>query len=593
MDDVDKVKQKLDIVEYIGRFVSLSRAGRNMRGLCPFHTEKTPSFMVSNERQAWHCFGCQKGGDIFTFFMEYEKADFAESLKALAQEAGVALTQPLYRTEQEKKKDQIYTLNALAAQFYHFLLTQHPVGKGALAYLTEKRSIPRGLIEKFQLGYAPQQGRVLLEYLEKKKKYKKEEIIAAGLASMNRGRTTDFFIHRIIFPIHDVRGNIVAFSGRALDDSTLPKYINTRETLVYKKSNSLYGLFLAKDGIKKENKVLIVEGEFDVISCVKEGIANVVALKGTALTDEQIKLLKRYTGKILFCFDSDIAGTSAQKRSIAMIEKEGLSSAVIIPPEGKDPDELLREHPHLFKKALKEEVSVYDFILNTALQNTNTSTPEGKRKVLDETLPFFSHIENEVIKEHYLKKLATSLDTSYESVQRQSQKSRVVTPSQPTRTQPQPSSREEITETYLLSLILQAKEPHSLIEITRSVFHDTSFSTPALDKLWKELGEYIQNKKEFKLAELSTFLSPELIEPLDKCTLAPIPEFEDEKAYAKEVKRVAVESYSLAIKKKIKDITEEIKELEKSNDDIKITELQKEFSKYTSLLSKVNHTPLE
>ncbi|HRN96260.1 MAG TPA: DNA primase, partial [Candidatus Levybacteria bacterium] len=358
------------------------------------HSYVATSFAVAN---------CGKGGDVFSFFMEYEKADFSESLKELAKLAGIPLTRPVFRTQIEQKKDILFTINAAAAQYYHYLLTKHAVGKKALEYLTQTRGMNTGLLEKFQLGYAPHQSNALFQYLIKKKKFALEDIQAAGLGSRAQGSTSDFFNNRVIFPIHDVRGNIIAFSGRALDDNG-PKYINTRETLIYKKSSSLYGIFYAKESMRDENKALVVEGEFDVISSMKEGIGHVVALKGTALTEDQIKLLKRYVAKILFCFDTDVAGTAAQKRSIALLEKEGLQAAVIIPPEGKDPDELLREQPALFKKALKNEINVYDFLIDSAVQAVDISTPEGKRTVMEETLPILSQIDNEVIKEHYLKK---------------------------------------------------------------------------------------------------------------------------------------------------------------------------------------------
>ncbi len=587
MNDVDTVKQKIDLIDYIGRFVELARAGRNFKGLCPFHSEKSPSFMVSAERQIWHCFGCQKGGDAFSFLMEYEKIDFAESLKILAKEVGVTLTQPVYRTESEQKKDTLYTINATVAQFYHYLLTEHPVGKQALTYLTEDRDMPSGLINKFQLGYAPHKSTALVDYLIKKRGYKTEDIQAAGLASAGRGKLTDFFNHRIIFPIQDVRGNIIAFSGRALDNETLPKYINTRETMIYKKSSSLFGIFFAKDAMRKENKVLVVEGEFDVISSVKEGIAHVVALKGTALTEDQIKLLKRYVTKVLFCFDSDLAGTAAQKRSIALLEKEGLSAAVIVPPEGKDPDELLRENPSLFKKALKTEVSVYDFLIDSAKRAVDPHTPEGKKAVLDETLPMLSQIDNEVIKEHYLKKLAQTLETSYESVLRQSNKTiskpRIV----PNIPKKEARTREEITETYFLALMVQAKNPYNAITQTMPIFDGIELTYPAYQRLWTELLQFTQEKKSFSLDEFSKQLPSELIETFDACCLAPLPDFETKEDFEKEIKKVATDAATLAVRNKIKLITQQVQELEKNPNDDTMTELQAEFSKYTQRLAAI------
>lgn len=586
MDDVEKVKHKLDIAEYIGQFVQLQRAGQNLKGICPFHNEKSPSFMVSPDRQIWHCFGCQKGGDIFSFFMEYEKADFSESLKELARLAGIQLTRPVFRTQIEQKKDILYTINAAAAQYYHYLLTQHTVGKKALDYLMDTRGMNSGTLEKFQLGYAPHKQNALFEYLTKKKNFSTEDVQAAGLTGSGRGNFSDFFNNRVIFPIHDVRGNIIAFSGRALDDNG-PKYINTRETLIYKKSNSLYGIFFAKDAMRSENKVLIVEGEFDVISSMKEGIGHVAALKGTALTEDQIKLLKRYVSKVLFCFDTDVAGTAAQKRSIALLEKEGLQAAVVIPPEGKDPDELLREQPALFKRALKNEVNVYEYLINSAVSATDITTSEGKRSVLEETLPILSQVDNEVIKEHYLKKLAQALDSSYESVLRQSQKNKKIVKPTPVSPEKQQLSREEITESYLLALLIQAKNPTSQITRTKSILTNTELVTPALDKLWTEISQYTQNNSEFSKDQFSKQLPAEVIETFDTACLVPLPEFDDENEYDKEVSKVASDAATLAIRFRIKEITQKVEELEKNPNDDTMASLQEKFTVYTQRLAAI------
>jgi DNA primase len=588
MSDVDQVKQKIDIVEYIEQFVTLSRAGRNFKGICPFHNEKSPSFMVSPERQIWHCFGCQKGGDVFSFYMEYEKADFSESLKELAQRAGVQLTQPVFRTQIEEKKDILFTINAAAAQYYNYLLTQHVAGKKALDYLMTARGMNTGLIDKFQLGFAPNTERSLLDYLHKKKKFLIEDIQAAGLGSTGRQNSFDFFSNRVIFPIHDIRGNIIAFSGRSLDD-TLPKYINTRETMIYKKSSSLFGIFFAKEAMRNEKKVLVVEGEFDVISSMKEGIGNVVALKGTALTEDQIKLLKRYVNKILFCFDTDLAGTEAQKRSIALLEKEGIQAAVIIPPEGKDPDELLREQPALFKKALKQEISVYDFIIDSAIKSVDVTTPEGKRSILDETLPILSQIDNEVIKEHYLKKLAQDLHTSYESVVRQSQKRTTKPKILPMAPEKQDKSREEKTESYLLGLLIQAKEIKKYIDIIDNTLNGLTLITPSHDVLLKEIISFGKDKSEFNKTDFIKQLPAEILETYDTQSLIPIPEFSEDADYEKEIKKVASDTATLAIRYKIKEITQKVEELENNPNDDTMNSLQGQFNEYTQRLAAIKH----
>jgi len=589
MDDVEKIKQKVDVVDLLSGYMILKRAGKNFKGLCPFHSEKTPSFVVSPDRQIWHCFGCQKGGDIFSFLMEYEKIEFYESLKELAQKANITLSGGLHRNENEKKREEIFSVNAIASQFYHYLLTEHKVGIQALQYLLETRKIPKGLIDKFNLGFAPFNNSSLSTYLIKKKKYQPSLLVEAGLATQDRGGLRDFFRGRIIFPIHDARGNVIAFSGRAIDTtSSGPKYINTRETPVYVKGETVYGLYYARDEIKKQGKALIVEGEFDVISAVKEGIKNVVALKGTALTETQIKLLKRYADKFLFCFDTDIAGNSAQQRSIEMIEKEGIAAGVIVPPEGKDPDELLRENPSEFKKALKNEKNIYDFLIESIVAEFDSTNADGKRKIVDKTLPLLSGIENEVVKEHYFKKLGNIIDASLDSLLRQAAK---LQSKQTGVAQASPNkktlTREEMVESYLLSLLLQSGSIPTMVNATEVLLEGTSLSTPVYQKIYKALKDESLKNPRMSLQEFSKSLPPELHPSFDKCCLAPIQEFESDEQYADEVKKVALDVKSLSIKAKLKDLSSEIKTLEKENGEENEEKLLKLRGSFNALSQKI------
>ena len=265
MDDVDLIKRKIDVADLIASYIPIKRAGRNFKANCPFHNEKSPSFVISPERQIWHCFGCAKGGDIFTFVEEYERMDFSEALKLLAERADVKLHKTVFKTKQDEKKTRIYEINHLASQFYHYLLTDHASGKNALTYVTDTRGITMALISTYGIGYAPRQGNALCNYLMKKKGYKSDELIEAGVATLRTGRLYDFFQNRLMFPIQDSRGNIVAFSGRGLTDDAPPaggpKYINTKETPVYIKGDTVFGLFQAKDSIKKEKKVLLMDLE--------------------------------------------------------------------------------------------------------------------------------------------------------------------------------------------------------------------------------------------------------------------------------------------------------------------------------------------
>lgn len=584
MDDVDKVKSKIDIVELIGERIQLRKAGRNFKALCPFHSEKTPSFVVSPERQIFHCFGCNSGGDLFTFLEEYEHITFAEALKETAARAGVKLIVSPARTDREKKQELIYGLNHLSAQFYNYLLLSHPAGKRALKYLTDERKLSIPLIKTFNLGYAPASD-ALVKYLIGKKKYKEEDLLLAGLAFRRGRNVSDFFRDRIIFPIMDQRGNVIAFSGRQLTEGAPGgKYVNTKETPVYIKGDTVYGLKLARDGIKKEGRVLIVEGEFDVITAHKQGITNVVAVKGTALTENQIKLLKRFAPKFALCFDTDPAGTEAQRRSIEMIEQEGITATVVKPAQGKDPDELLNEKPLQFKKALSNDINIYDFIIDTALKESDSKTAEGKKRILERTLPYLSNIENEVIKEHYLKKLAKALDATLEALAKQADKTEKRKDYAP-KTSPQSKvPREELSEIYLLSLIFQSENPRQALLFVRKILADVPLSTPAIEKLLSHLEKYNQQEN-FDAQDFAKYIPSELHLPFDTAYLAPIPEFQDHEHFYHELEKAAKQVRILAIKKHLSKLTTLISLAEQEKDEKKLKTYQEKFSQLSKLLN--------
>lgn len=585
MDDVQKIKDRLDVVDFINEYVALKKMGRNFKALCPFHSEKTPSFVVSPERQIWHCFGCQKGGDLFTFLMEYEKIEFSEALKELAQRAGVTLSIPAERSETEKKKELYLSLNHLAFQFYNFLLLEHRVGKKVLSYLTNERKVPLELIRKFGIGFAPSSGSALSDYLKKKKTYGALDIVNAGLGIYKGDHIYDFFYDRIIFPIKDGRGNIIAFSGRVLNNSIGPKYINTKETLVYKKGDTFFGIYEAKDAIKKEKRVIVVEGEFDVLSSFREGIPFTIAVKGTALTQNQIKLLKRYAEKVSFCFDMDKAGADAMQRAATLAEKEGLFASVILLPSGKDPDELLNESPLAYKKSVKHDIPVYDFLIDSAGFTFDHATSDGKRKILESVLPHLVLIENEVVKEHYFRKLAEVLNTSFESIIRQAEKIKMpVIKTVEDSKRAKKATREETMEFYLLSLILQAKDLKRAFDISFSVLSETDFDTEMFNRLYNHIKNSLEVIKTPTVIELAKVLPSELLPISDKCYLSPLPHFEDEDDYYDEIKKTAFEIRNLSIKKKIENIAFEIKQKEKEKDEESIFKLNRDFDRLTKLL---------
>ncbi len=413
---LDEIRNRLDIVELISEYVSLKPSGKGYKGLCPFHQEKTPSFMVDSGRQIFHCFGCGEGGNIFTFIMKMEKVKFPEAVKILADKAGIAL--PTFENQNIKiapDRELIFRLNEIAADYYHRNLFSAQ-GKSARQYLW-KRNFSEEIIKKFQLGYALPGYEHLMSILLAKK-IPLSDLFKAGLVakSSKSGKTMDYFRNRIIFPIFNLQGNIIAFGGRVLDDK-LPKYINSPETAVYSKAKHLYGLFQAKKSIRQKNQVIIVEGYTDVLMAHQYGFENVVASLGTALTSQQIDLVKRYADEVLVAFDSDTAGKIATLRSLNMIKKAVRKVRIISLPLDSDPaDVLLKEGKNYFSNLLDKALPLIDYKLKVLTEQYNASTSAGKISIIRELFPDLSSVTSEVELQTEVKKIAEKLDLAEESI---------------------------------------------------------------------------------------------------------------------------------------------------------------------------------
>lgn len=585
MDQVTQVRERTDIVSLIAEYITLKQAGRNYKALCPFHGEKSPSFVVSPERQIWHCFGCNKGGDCFTFLMEYDRMEFPEALRVLAKKAGVELVQSHFDTATSSKKEQLYKLNTVAAEFYHYILTKHRAGKKAREYLQE-RGVSDKLLTTFRLGYAPGIGNALVNYLLQKKKYKQEELVDAGLA-VARGRDlVDFFRGRIIFPLIDHRDNILGFSGRVLDAAAVQaKYINTKDTLAYHKRDHFFGLNITKEAIKKENQALLVEGEFDVLSCFQHGISNVVAVKGTALTDRQVALLSRYAQKVTICFDGDPAGKDAIKRSLPIIEKKGLMTTVVVIGGAKDPDEALKTNEGEFKKAVKHDIGIYDYLLSQAITTYDPTTPEGKKRIADELLLIFASIENEIVKEHYLRMLSRALDTSYESIIREigrHEKKDVMRVEQMIKKDKK--TREELLEEYLVALILQSESPKIASETTLGYLSKALGKERAYQKILSQMMNYFTEHDRFDSKLFGDGLSKELLPAYDTCLLFPLPSFDNPEKQMQEIQKIAAQLRELYVKQRMKALAQAIDKNEKEANEEAVQRLRNEYSTLVSLL---------
>lgn len=591
MDPREQIKAKIDIVPFIQEHIPLKQTGRNFKALCPFHGEKTPSFVVSPERQIWHCFGCGKGGDIFTFLMEFEKIEFVEALRTLAQRAGVKLT-TLAPSKTEQTKERLFQINHLASEFYHYLLTEHEVGEKARDYL-KKRGIKRQTVDSFKLGFAPNKWELLFEYLTRKKGFSADEIEQTGLIIKSQ-KFYDRFRNRIMFTLRDHRGNVVGFAGRLLDSDpsagsgqVQAKYVNTPETTLYHKGELFYGLDVTREAIKKEDSAIIVEGEFDMLSSFQAGVANVVALKGTALTLMQAKLIKRFTQNVALAFDLDIAGDAAARRGIQIADNEGLNIKVIRATAGKDPDDVIRKNPLGWKKAIKAAVSVYDFLIDSAIRRFNKETPEGKKQITDEVLPSISSIGNEIVKAHFIKRVAVELDTSEEVVVKQMEKlekpTLVAAPA--TMTKPKPTTRQQVLEEYLMALILQ-KGDRALIEKVHPKLEANLLQSTVLEKVLHMLLAFYEKEEVFAIGKFVKDVPIELLPTVDRLYLI------DTEAIAKEdvpfeVEQAIRELKVLLLRRKMEEVAIQLKKMEKEQNRRALTTLERQFSVLSTRLSKL------
>lgn len=595
VDQLEEIKRKIDIVELINEYVPLKKTGRNFKALCPFHSEKIPSFIVSPERQIFKCFGCNAGGDIFKFLMLTENMEFGEALRTLAKRAGVKLLryQP---SESERQKQLFYEINHLASEYYHYLLTKHPVGKKALDYILG-RGITRDSLARFKIGFSPNLWEALQDFLVKKKRYHTEDLEKSGLViKSEKGRGYyDRFRGRLMFTLKDHRGNIVGFAGRTLDPKQEEaKYINTPETLIYHKSDLLYGLTETKEAIKKADEAIIVEGELDTISSYQAGIENVVAIKGSALTQAQIELLSRFTKNISLALDADVAGDQAARRGVEVADAGGMAIKVVELKEWKDPDEVAQKESKLWRQLVSQSVPIYDYFLDSAFSRFEPKTAEGKRKISQELSPIFAKITNKVVQAHYLRQLAERLEVGEEAVVAEVTKF-ITEESEKTPLERsdyekiEKLSRREMLEEHLLALAFQSgnwrllKKP----EIKKLI------KTPRFLRIVEIFGEYLKRYKTFESQRLAKMLPAELKETFDKLYLFELADLiENEEKLKKELAKTEVELRKLGLREELKDLAQEIEELEKKKEKTKseknkMEKLHEQFRDSSALVSQL------
>lgn len=414
MNDIEEIKSRIDIRDIVGQYVTLKKAGANFKGLCPFHHERTSSFMVNPERQIFKCFGCNKGGDIFTFIQDIEHIEFGDALRMLADKAGVTLqerTKPA-AGEAPSEKSRYYAINSLADQLFHKLLIDHPVGKAAREYLNN-RGITQTTIQRWRIGYAPRK-KILTDFLVKRG-FNFDEIQRAG--------KPDMFYDRIMFPIMDVMGNTVGYTGRILGQGE-PKYLNTPESPIFHKSRIIFGLEKAKKAIKETGSVILTEGQMDVISAHQAGTENVVATSGTALTQDHLRILARYDVDIIFAFDTDSAGMKATKKAIDMAVSDGLSVKVIpLPKPYKDIGEVVEKDPKLWLEIAKKPIAAIEWQISSVFNQYHHKgierklSVDEKKKVAKELIPVLTDIPDFIEQAHYIQLLAKRLEVKEDTIQ--------------------------------------------------------------------------------------------------------------------------------------------------------------------------------
>ena len=412
-DQKEEVRSRLNIEDVVGEYVQLKKAGRNFKGLSPFTGEKTPSFYVSPDKNIWHDFSSNKGGDVFSFVMEVEGLDFRQALELLARKAGVDLT--LYDTkgaqEIAKRKKRLLQMHDLATNYYQQSLIKN---QHALEYVFKKRKLSKEIVGTFRIGYAPSSGDALTKFL-KSKGYTDKELSDAGL--VNR-RGTDLFRSRMMVPLMDASGQVIGFTGRILeDDPNAPKYLNTPQTLLYDKGRHVFGLSQAKESIRKSDYAVIVEGNMDVVSSHQVAVNQVVATAGTAMTEAHLKALVRLSQNVRLAFDADAAGLAATERAITIAQTVGVDLTIISLSDGaKDPDELIQKDSALWQKAIDAAEPVVEWVLKQYSQREDLETGIGKRNFTTASLQVVRALKDSVEQEHYLKRIAEYTDTSLDAV---------------------------------------------------------------------------------------------------------------------------------------------------------------------------------
>ncbi len=587
LSPVEEIKNRLDIVEVVGWYVKLQKAGANLRALCPFHQEKSPSFFVSPSRQIWHCFGgCSEGGDIFKFIMKIEGLEFRDALRLLAQKTGVELRPPDSSYEQVKtERTRLYDLLELATRFFEKQLLSSNMGQEAMAYLARRGVLPES-ISKWRLGYAPDSRDGLLQFLQQKG-YRLDEIGKAGLSIFSEGTHYDRFRGRVIFPVFDIHSQVIGFGGRIFgkkDDGTLAKYINTSNTPLYDKSHVLYGIDKARLSARKNDFFVLVEGYMDAIMVSQAGCDNVVAVSGTALTLSHLQVLKRYTENLFLAFDMDVAGDNATKRGIDLAISQGFAIKIITMPEAKDPADAVLERPEQWHELVAHAKSIFDFYFDTSLAKFDKTTLEGKKKIANTILPVIKKIPNKIEQSHWIHRLAEELQVREENVYEELRKTREQSFQDAPLTRqvdhafPAPRTRREMLEERILLTAL--KSPQKLQSTGDQQLAYFSLRT-------QEVIAGLRKNTDQNTGDFAGLFSGEMLEFVQYLAFkAELQEDQETDQEEQEFSLCMNALRELVLKEKLDRIAQEINHAEKENNSSKVEVLMKEFSEITRNLSE-------
>ena len=580
-NNAEVVKSQIDIVSLVSQYVEIKKSGSNYKGLCPFHNEKGASFMVNQNLQIYKCFGCGESGDVITFIQKIEGLDFLGALKFLSEKFGIKIEFEKENNETKDKK-RLYEINNLALEFFQYILNSHSSGKAALDYLKNKRKLSTEIIKEFQIGYAPKGWNNLTDLL-KKRGFTNQEIISSSLGvSKKNGGLYDKFRGRVVFPYFSQDGKCIGFMGRTIFNED-PKYLNSSETLVFKKGEFLYGLSKTKLELKKHGAIL-VEGTMDFLKPYQFGLKNLCATSGTALTPKQLELLKRYTDKIFFCFDSDTAGVNAILKGIEISDKYQFDVRVLeIPKPFKDLDEYFDSKPDEALNISQNSININDFFLSYLYKKYGLVEASSKNKIINEFRNFYQKITNEITRNHYLKKVAEDLDLDQDVVLKSLSQNVEIT-LKPKHAQPETPKetpngvKYNSKEAFFMSVLLKSGiDSYNPIVLKLS---DESFEEPLLRNLYIKYRSCSQsNKGPIDIRQFSNTLNEGENKLLENLTLLDIEiDLSSEDKILAELEKLSSLLYSNYKKRQIKDITQKLKKAEKEKDTNKVKILMEELN---------------